>query len=368
MLGMTMADPFTQLVELTRSGLPIAELFEQAGALLRALVPFDAICWETLDPATLLPTSGVTENLPRESAPAFFRNEYGGGEEFNRFDAMFATGVIVRSLHEATDGNPARSARYRELLVPNGFGPELRALLTDAGECWGALALLRHNDQPEFSGPEVTTIVRCAGHLGWGIRTGLVLAAPVERDVGGPGVVIVDASGEIVSATAAAERWLSLLDDVRHAAGRRHVPVAVEAVLARLSATDEPPRARVRASDGTWLVVHASLLRGKSDDQRAVVIEPVTPRELANVIVRAYALSPRERQVAELVLRGMATKEISQALELSTHTVTDYLKTLFEKVGVHSRGELAARFFFDHHLPRMFGGARVSPGGWFDEN
>lgn len=369
MLGTMVHPALHDLVELTRSGLAVSELFARSTEVLRKLVAFDAICWETLDPASLLPTSGVTENLPQESAAAFFKNEYGGGEEFNRFDAMYAAGVFVRTLHDATGGDPTRSPRYRDLLVPNGFGPELRALLTDAGECWGVVALIRRHSEPEFSAEDVTRVARAAGHLGWAVRTALVLGAPPERGENGPGVVIVDGGGEILSTTAAADRWLALLADDRHAAGRRHVPVAVEAVLARLNTeSDEPPRARVRAPDGSWLVVHAAALRGQAAGHRAIMIEPVAPRELAAVIVRAYALSPRERQVAELVLRGMSTKEIGVALELSTHTVTDYLKALFEKVGVHSRGELAARFFFDHHMPRMFGGAKLGPDGWFSDN
>jgi DNA-binding CsgD family transcriptional regulator len=355
-----------ELVELTRAGLSLAELFAAASRLLEPLVGFDAYCWETLDPATLLPTSGVTQNLPRESAPAFFENEY-GCEDFNKFDQMFSAGVNARSLFDATDGQPERSRRYRELLVPNGFGPELRALLADAGECWGAVAFIRTRGKPEFTAMTTAFVARAAGQLGWAVRTALLLSAPVPQTQRGPGVIVVDRDGRIVSTTPTAERWLALLDESHHLGGDSRLPVALEGVLARLAEpTEEPPRARIRGLDGSWLVVHAAPLRGT--DQRAIVIEPVAPRELASVIVRAYALSPRERQVAELVLRGMSTKEIGQLLELSTHTVADYLKTLFEKVGVHSRGELAARFFFDHHMPRLFGGASVGPDGWFSDS
>ena len=253
--------------------------------------------------------------------------------------------------------------------MPNGFGPELRALLTDANECWGAVAFIRRVGQPEFSTDSIALVRRAALHVGWAIRAAVLLAAPPAPNGEGPGVVLVDAQGQVVSATPAARRWLEALDEPGHRAGRPSVPVAVEAVLARLEdGSDEPPRARVRTRDGSWLVVHAATLHGDSGAQRAVVIEPVSARELAQVIVRAYALSPRERQVAELVLRGQSTKEIASSLELSTHTVTDYLKSLFEKVGVHSRTELAARFFFEHHMPRMFGGATIGPHGGFSES
>jgi len=121
----------------------------------------------------------------------------------------------------------------------------------------------------------------------------------------------------------------------------------------------------VPAADGTWLVVHGATLHGGEGGQRVVVIEKVAPRELAAVIVRAYGLSSRERQVAELVLRGLPTKQMAQALQLSPHTVTDYLRSLFDKVGVRSRRELAARVLVEHHLPRMFRSTEVGADGWF---
>ncbi len=36
-------------------------------------------------------------------------------------------------------------------------------------------------------------------------------------------------------------------------------------------------------------------------------------------------------------------------LFLSTHTVRDYVKSVFDKVGVSSRGELVAKLFAEHY-------------------
>jgi len=59
-------------------------------------------------------------------------------------------------------------------------------------------------------------------------------------------------------------------------------------------------------------------------------------------MLTAHRLSPRESDVAVLVLRGESTKEISGELRLSENSVQDNLKAIFEKVDVHSRRELAA--------------------------
>jgi DNA-binding NarL/FixJ family response regulator len=51
-------------------------------------------------------------------------------------------------------------------------------------------------------------------------------------------------------------------------------------------------------------------------------------------------LSARERQVIQHVAGGMSNREIAVALELSPHTVKNYLFRIFDKLGVSSRTEL----------------------------
>ncbi|HEX6961363.1 MAG TPA: helix-turn-helix transcriptional regulator [Lacipirellula sp.] len=56
------------------------------------------------------------------------------------------------------------------------------------------------------------------------------------------------------------------------------------------------------------------------------------------------ALSPREKEVLVLLLEGYARKEVAARLHLSAHTVADYLKVIYKKLGVSSRAELLAKF------------------------
>ena len=54
-------------------------------------------------------------------------------------------------------------------------------------------------------------------------------------------------------------------------------------------------------------------------------------------------LTPRERQVADLVKLGLRNKEIAGELRITEGTVKMYLHTLYEKLGIGSRTELAMR-------------------------
>ena len=51
-------------------------------------------------------------------------------------------------------------------------------------------------------------------------------------------------------------------------------------------------------------------------------------------------LTPRERDVVRLVADGMRNQEIAVQLNLSEHTVRNYLLRVFDKLGISSRVEL----------------------------
>lgn len=51
------------------------------------------------------------------------------------------------------------------------------------------------------------------------------------------------------------------------------------------------------------------------------------------------ALTAREVEVLKLFSRGLNYRETAEALSLSQHTVGDYVKSIYRKLGVHSRTE-----------------------------
>jgi DNA-binding NarL/FixJ family response regulator len=55
-------------------------------------------------------------------------------------------------------------------------------------------------------------------------------------------------------------------------------------------------------------------------------------------------LSPREREVLELLARGYLYKEISSTLGISTPTVNTYIRRIYEKLHVRSRAQAVAKY------------------------
>jgi len=59
-------------------------------------------------------------------------------------------------------------------------------------------------------------------------------------------------------------------------------------------------------------------------------------------------LSPREREVIELLARGYLYKEIAELLKISVQTVNTYIRRIYEKLHVRSRAQAVAKYT---HMP-----------------
>ena len=63
-------------------------------------------------------------------------------------------------------------------------------------------------------------------------------------------------------------------------------------------------------------------------------------------------------------MQGQSTKQMARALGVSPYTVQDHLKSIFDKTGVRSRGELVGQIFLEHYVPG-WEELSDSPSGWF---
>jgi len=66
-------------------------------------------------------------------------------------------------------------------------------------------------------------------------------------------------------------------------------------------------------------------------------------------------LTPREAEVVHLLADGLSTREISQKLVLTEHTIRNYLCAIYDKLGVSSRVELALYAVAREDLTRPMG-------------
>jgi DNA-binding CsgD family transcriptional regulator len=336
----------TDIIRLSQSGMDSHALRREAMRRLRTIVPVDSFWFATADPATLLFTGALVEEIPEAATPLFVHNEF-LQEDVNKWVRLAVARPFVDSLASATKGKLASSPRYREILTPLGFGDELRAVLHDGNAAWGFMCLHREHAGSNFTRDEAHFLASLVPHLAQGLRSAALLGRASAADDGRPGLLLLANDFSLMAATAAGERWLA---EMTEQPDRQELPQAVYAAAGRLltetSADDGPelPRARVQTRSGQWLTVHASRVSGaQAIGQIAVILEPARPLEVAPLLLDAYGLTEREAEIARLVLRGIATAGIALDLAISPATVQQHLKSIFDKTGVGSRRELVAQ-------------------------
>jgi DNA-binding CsgD family transcriptional regulator len=363
-----------EVVRLSHSGLDSRTFGIEAVKQLRKAIPTDVSFFATADPATLLFTGAVRDDVLAQATPQFLEREFLKDDPI-QFTRLARASSPVDSLGMATKGELARSERFREMLAPMELGDELRAALVAGSKCWGFMCLHRERSGPDFTPAEAALLSRLVPHLAEGLRKALLLGGPrtASPQPDGPGLVLIADDLSLVAITPTAEGWLAEVPDSAWPSSLE-LPDAVYAVAARLltlergghTPPDLMPRLRLRTASGRWVVLHASRLRATgAEGQIAVIFEEARPAEIAPLIVDSYGLTRREGQITQLVLRGLSTAEVSEELHIAPNTVRDHFKSIFDKVGVRSRRELVGQVFAQHYGPRMAAGQEPNADGWF---
>lgn len=358
---------------LARAGLDVTTFLAECDASIRRAVPYDSMCVSLQDPATSLATATFKFGAiaDEESHDLHWCEVEFGGADPTSFRDLARRPTASVGMHLETDGDVNRSHRMRDFMGHHfSYTDELRTVARIDDRVWGAFAMMRGDEISPFGSDEVTFMSSIAEALGSGLRTGVLARCAsvlAPTDVHGPAVIVIRSDDTMGASNPSAAHWLAELGGCDNSEGPVHTLAALVDAARRYARgeTDVPARSRVRAPSGRWLVLHCSPLSGASGAGTDVVvtIEEARPPEIVPLVVAAFGLTPRERDVTELVLQGEPSKDIAAALHISVHTVQDHLKSVFEKADVRSRRDLIARVFFDQYAPRI--GTDLAPSGWF---
>ncbi|MFC5379359.1 helix-turn-helix transcriptional regulator [Aquipuribacter nitratireducens] len=345
-----------------RAGLDLETFLSEALESLSRALPYVGACVGTVDPATHLLTGTYKFGDLRgrdELDHEWGLLEYGQADTTSFRDLARAEDPAV-AVSAVRRDEPEATRRVQEFMTPYyGYSDELRVIARDRQQVWAGLALFRDPTGGDFDADDVALARALSPALSAGIRGGLLARTADEtlRGTAGPAVIVIGPDGHVKQYShGAAERVADLLGTITtpEADGMISSLVGASRRFAQ-GLVDLPPRARVRSRSGMWHVLHASPMCGPDGAVGDVVvtIDEARPPEIVPLVVSAFGLTPRERDVTQLVLRGMDTKEIGTSLHLSSWTVQDHLKAVFDKAGVRSRRELIARIYFDQYVPRM---------------
>jgi DNA-binding CsgD family transcriptional regulator len=343
------------LASLATSTVDAEEARYAAIAVLRRAVGFERWCWPLTDPASGLSTSGVGEfdfglAIPRIAA----LEERGDVAQKPRL--LLGRRASV-ALSAAAGGDLARSARWQECLRPYGIGDELMTACRDRHGCWGSVELMRDEGDPPFDEADTELLHELAPVLGTLLRRGLLHSwrgDAAEGVLPAQATVILGVDLEPVSWTPSFHEWLRLLPVAPGMLPPALYEIGTRALTPPAEATGLPSTVRIRTRSERWAVAEGAPLEGVERGRVAITLREATAAEIFDLLSRTYGFTRRERELVTLVLEGLATKELAQALCISPFTVQDHLKAVFAKAGVRSRRGLVSR---------LAGRARVEPAG-----
>ncbi len=313
---------------------------------LRKQVNFDAYCCTLTDAHTLFSVGAVTEHSIEAIHHKIMELEY-ATEDINKYEFLVCSGQYLGRLSDSI----SQSLRYREVLVPNGFTDEIRAALTYQGQCYGFLTLFKRaeNEQPLFQDKDLALIKILMPVMGEALKEfhHYIIEERIAAIEEEQGIIIFDKKLKILSNNTKASELLLIL--------RKHeslsdiqVPKPIQAICAKLLADNYKSSSSliVPIKDTGYIAIRASLmLTGQHNQQIALLINEASPKEMLNFLITAYNLTPREKEVVFEIIKGIPTKEIAYNLHISTYTVQDHLKVIFQKINVSNRNELVWKIF-----------------------
>jgi DNA-binding CsgD family transcriptional regulator/GAF domain-containing protein len=276
----------------------------------------------------------------------FFLSRY---EEAGRHQDPVLAAALVR-LDAVHSGQLMDVARWREQPVyEEVFGLHRMAALLEAplvldGRALGTLNFGRSGDQEPFTEDERRLAAVIARMLALAVEA-LRRGAGVRRDRDNV-VAALDLCAEALMITdlASAERRVN-------AAGRRLLDRVADGGFCLEDLLLEPPGpgqavrrdVPVTLDDGGAGRLRLRSVRSDLDAAIAVTFLSLVADDAS--VRPCFAdgrLTPREQAVAQLAAAGLRDMEIAAQLVLSPHTVKQYLKTVYGKLGVRSRTELAS--------------------------
>lgn len=90
------------------------------------------------------------------------------------------------------------------------------------------------------------------------------------------------------------------------------------------------------------MTVSPALVRSYDDRVDARENVPIPPD--ASLVTVSPSLSPREREVLEIIALGRTNREVASQLDVSVHAVKFHLASIYRKLGVTNRTEAVVAF------------------------
>jgi DNA-binding CsgD family transcriptional regulator len=271
----------------------------------------------------------------------------------HRRDALWAAALQTAIARRSGDSGAVQKHWYAATEVLTEYSVDLYSLLP-LGELWVAAARMRQVQRVEHAIDDAFGLLAALGNptlwslpLHWaGVHAGILANSPEAVAPHGQALTAAAGGSAFAKALATAGRtWLRVLAN--------HVDVDDVTVAARSlaqfglgwDATRLASQAALQTPDGR---VSAAMLQLARDLKVTVTAQDDADGSPVSVAAAGPVssmptwsrLSDREREVAELVLKGMPYRDIGSQLLISAKTVEHHVARIRRRLGAESRSEL----------------------------
>lgn len=250
------------------------------------------------------------------------------------------------------------SALYNEIWRPQRLHYHLEGLVRDGdGRALGSLVLYRERGERIFSAADEATLARLLPYVARALQRGAQAGRESEFAHCREAVVNLDAQGSIVHLSRHAFKLLLLAHGELSPASAARPPASEDfPTLALLHRRLWHERDASRDARCTLRLANAwgqfafdaerlAAVSAAMPELTAIRIAHHLPRELLEFHrLAASPLSPAQRKVSAMLLRGWPQTRIAAELGVSASTVIDHVRKIYRKLDLHSADELRARF------------------------
>lgn len=264
------------------------------------------------------------------------------------------------------------SSYFNEWMKPQQLKYTIGNTLLSEGGIVANITLMRGPDMPTFSRTEVRAFETVSRHTTRALQLSMRLdrseasrANTALLDAMPQPMAIVGPRRQVLHANAAMEallrqgRGLVLrqcrleLPDAVDSASKAQLAACLDAALAAGLAGAAP--VRLPGADGRPLCLTALPLPGPLG--RSLIARPTALVMVAEVarpphvpgerLCQRHGLTPAEGRLADALASGQGLRQAAHTLGVTYGTARAYLKTVFDKLGVHSQAQLVARLLGD---------------------
>lgn len=246
-----------------------------------------------------------------------------------------------------------RTDYYNEIIRPMNAHYIIFAKAQEQGCCTGVLALFRPITDKPFTRQDEHNLLSIMPYIAHSLHSPAVKPATFA-DTGEQGLVVMDQSAQVRYLSPNARKllfWASYAQlSLHHLAQAQFdpIPAALPQLCKNLMGTFlgqavQPP---VLEHQNAWgrFTFRAHWLDPYDHSASAMIGISVQRQESAAISIarqmQNLPLSPRLKEVCLLFAQGRSHSEIAEHLHLSSYTVTDYVRTIYDKLGVHNREDL----------------------------